>query len=119
MQQAVLDAAGNLGFRLHGVENEYDPRKGAPLPFVQLFEFKPEGRYRGKVEEIELVFKLAGDEALDVLVELDRRANSLAGLFESALETNERATRLRVTRPDAERGAIEDMLADAIDVHTG
>ena len=31
---------------------------------------------------------------------------------------NERVTRLRVTRSDAERGAIEGMLADAIDAHT-
>ncbi|QIN79832.1 hypothetical protein GBA65_16295 [Rubrobacter marinus] len=28
LQQAVLDAAGNLGFRLRQVENEHDPRKG-------------------------------------------------------------------------------------------
>ena len=118
LQQAVLDAAGNLGFHLRQVENEYDPRKGAPLPFVQQFEFRPEGRYRGKVEEIELVFKLSGDETLDVLVELDRRAGSLGGLLESALDMNERFTRLRVTRSDAERGAIEGMLADAIDAHT-
>ena len=118
LQQAVLDATENLGFRLRQVENEHEPRRGAPLPFVQLFEFRPEGGdYEGKVEEIELVFKLSGDEALDVLIEIDRRANSLGGLLESALETNERFTRLRVTRSDAERGAIEGMLAKEIDAH--
>jgi sporulation-control protein spo0M len=43
MQQAVLDAAGSLGFHLQQVENEYNPRKGAPLPFVQQLEFRPRG----------------------------------------------------------------------------
>lgn len=118
LQQAVLDAAGNLGFHMRQVENEYEPRKGAPLPFVQQFGFKPEGRYGDKVEEIEFVFKLSGDEALDILVELDRRAGSLGDMREPALETNERLSSLRVTRSDAERGAIEVMLADVIDAHT-
>ena len=115
LQQAVLDAAGNLAFRLRQVENEYAPRKGAPLPFVQIFEFGPEGPYSGKVQEIEFVFKLSGDEALDVLVEIDPRAGFLGGLLESAPEVNERFARLRVPRSDAKRGAIEGMLAGAID----
>ena len=117
LQQAVLSAAQNLGFGLRQVENEYAPRKGAPLPFVQQLEFRPGGRYAGRVEELELVFKLHGDDALDVLVELDRRAGGLGGLLESALEMNERVSRLSVTRSDAERGAVEGMLAQLIDGH--
>ena len=118
LQQAILEAAQNLGFQLRQVENEYDPRRGAPLPFVQQLEFRSRGRYAGRVEEVELVFKLMSDDALDVLVELDRRARSLGGLLESALEMNERFSRLRVTRADAERGAVEAMLAQTIDSHT-
>ncbi|MEJ7842302.1 MAG: sporulation protein [Rubrobacter sp.] len=117
LEQAVLSAAQNLGFTLRQAENEYAPRKGAPLPFVQQLEFRPGGRYAGRVEELELVFKLAGDDALEVLVELDRRAGGLGGLLESALEMNERVSRLTVTRSDVERGAVEDMLARLIDSH--
>ena len=118
LQQAVLSAAANLGFELRQAENEYAPRAGAPLPFVQQLEFRPRGgRYSGRVEELELVFKLSGDDALDVLVELDRRAGGLGGLLESALEMNERRSRLSVTRADAERGAVEGMLARLIDGH--
>ena len=117
LQQAVLSAAQNLGFTLRQVENEYAPRKGAPLPFVQQLEFRPGGRYAGRVEELELVFKLHGDDALDVLVELDRSAGGIGGLLESALEMNERVSRLSVTRSDAERGAVEGMLAQLIDGH--
>jgi sporulation-control protein len=115
LQQAVLSAAQNLGFGLRQAENEYAPRKGAPLPFVQQLEFRPGGRYAGRVEELELVFKLSGDDALEVLVELDRRAGGLGGLLESALEMNERLSRLSVTRSDVERGAVEGMLAQLID----
>jgi sporulation-control protein len=117
LQQAVLSAAQNLGFGLRQVENEYAPRKGAPLPFVQQLEFRPGGRYAGRLEELELVFKLRGDDALEVLVELDRRAGGIGGLLESALEMNERVSRLTVTRSDAERGAVEGMLAQLIDGH--
>lgn len=118
LQQAVLDAAQSLGFQLRQAENEYDPRKGTPLPFVQQLEFRPHGRYAGHVEEIELIFKLASDDDLEVLVELDRRARNLGGLLESALEMNERMGRLHVTRADVERGAVEGMLARLIDSYT-
>ena len=110
-------SADEPGFTLRQAENEYAPRKGAPLPFVQQLEFRPGGRYAGRLEELELIFKLHSDDALDVLVELDRRAGGLGGLLESALEMNERVSRLPVTRSDVERGAVEGMLAQLIDGH--
>ena len=62
-------------------------------------EFRPGGeRYAGYVEELGLVFKL-GEDLLYVLVGLDRRARSLGGFFESAMEVNERFDRLVVTPP--------------------
>lgn len=117
LQQAVLSAAQNLGFQLRQAENEYAPRMGAPLPFIQQLEFRPHGRYAGRVEELELVFKLSGDDALEVLVELDRMGGGLGGLLEQALEMNERLSRLTVTRSDVERGAVESMLQQLIDGH--
>jgi sporulation-control protein spo0M len=98
LQQAVLEAVQNLEFILYQVENEHDPRKGHPRPFVQQLGFRPTGGpYAGHVEELELVFKM-GPDALDVLVELDRRARSLGGFLESAMELNERCDRLQDTR---------------------
>jgi sporulation-control protein len=116
LQQAVLDAAGNLGFRLYQAENEFDPRKGDPYPFGQQLEFRPQGRYAGHVEELELVFKL-GEDLLDVLVGLDRQARSLGSFLESAMELNERFDRLRVTPADVGSGAVDAMLAQLIDNH--
>jgi sporulation-control protein len=117
MQQAVLDAAGSLGFHLQQVENEYNPRKGAPLPFVQQLEFRPRGRrYAGHVEELELVLKQHAGE-LEVLVELDRRARSLGGFLESAMEMNERFDVLRVTQADVQQGTVDDKLTRLIEQH--
>ena len=118
MQQAVLDAADRLGFYLQQVETEYSPRKGAPLPFVQQLEFKPRsGRFAGHVEELELVFKQRAGE-LEVLVELDRRARSLGGFLESAMEMNERFDVLRITPADVEHGTVEEKLVRLIEGHT-
>lgn len=118
MQQAVLAAADGLGFHIHEVENEYDPKKGAPLPFVQQIEFRPRGgRYASRVEELEMIFKQR-ENGLEVLVELDRRGGDLGGLLESALEMNERRDVLRVTSADVERGTVEDDLARLIEAHT-
>jgi sporulation-control protein len=119
VQQAVLDAAQNLGFRLYQVENEYSPSKGYPHPFVQQLELKPSGggRYAGRVEELELIFK-PREDGLDVLVELDRRASSLGGFLESAMELNERFDRLHVTPAEARTNAVEGMLSHVIETHT-
>ena len=117
MQQAVLEAADDLGFRMQQVENEYNPRKGAPLPFVQQLEFRPRGgRYAGRVEELELVFKQRAGE-LEVLVELDRRARSLGGFLETAMEMNERFDVLRITPADVEGRTVAEKLARLIDRH--
>ena len=119
MQRAVLEAAERLGFHLYQVENEYDPRKGAPLPFVQQMEFRARGgRYAGRVEELELVFKQRPNE-LEVLVELDRRARSLGGFLESAMEMNERFDVLRVTQADVQGGTVDEKLAHLLDRHSG
>jgi sporulation-control protein len=118
MQRAVLEAAESLGFHLHQAENEYNPRKGAPLPFVQQLEFRPRGgRYAGHVEELELVLKQRAGE-LEVLVELDRRARSLGGFLESAMEMNERFDVLRVTPADVEQRTVHEKLDRLIDHHT-
>jgi sporulation-control protein len=117
MQQAVLEAANSLGFHLQQVENEYNPRKGAPLPFVQQLEFRPRGgRYAGHVEELELVLKQRASE-LEVLVELDRQARSVGGFLESAMEMNERFDVLRITPADVQQGTVDDKLARLIEHH--
>lgn len=99
LMQAVLDALNNLGFQLHQVDCEYNPHWGNNYPFVQEFEFRPFGNYRSSLDELEVIFSLHAD-ALEVFLELDRRARGLGGFLAEAFDLDERYTRFRVT-PDS------------------
>lgn len=52
----VLDAIDLLGFKLREVTNDYAPRLGGNLPFVQEFEFVPTSKFRGYLDELEVLF---------------------------------------------------------------
>lgn len=95
----VLKAADQLGFRLRDASNEYAPYHGRPygLPFVQEFEFLPSAQYRGRLDEIEIVC-YPDDDGIGLLLQIDRKARGLAGLFAEAMDTDERFVKLRFTR---------------------
>ncbi len=97
--QAVLEAMTRLGFRLREVECTYAPRLGERFGFVQEFEFVPvRGPFRGRLDEVEVYFFPRG-EALELVLQVDRRARDLHGLLEEAMGMDERFVRL-VLRPD-------------------
>jgi sporulation-control protein len=117
LQTAVLETIGRLGFSLHQVENEYDPRRGRPRPFVQELEFKPHGGpFAGRFSELEVVFKPAAD-GYDVYLEMDRRARGLAGFLEAAADMNERYEVVHVTPYEAGSGQLDAMIGDRIARH--
>ncbi|SDJ16128.1 sporulation protein [Salimicrobium halophilum] len=94
--EKVLEALENhLDFRLREVEMEYSKRHG----FVQEFEFAAGGEYRAYLDELEAIFFLSEDK-LDVMLEVDRRARGLGGLFAEALEMDE--SRAKVTLSSSE-----------------
>lgn len=101
--QTVLDALDELGFRLREVTNEYAPRLGRSLPFVQEFEFVPTTHFRGKLDELEVMFFPQG-ENLQLLLQIDRRARGLSGLFAEALEMDESFVRLTIPGSELKRG---------------
>ncbi|MCA1010529.1 sporulation protein [Halobacillus halophilus] len=91
--EKVLDAIENrLGFRLREVEMEYSKHLG----YVQEFEFAPVGEYRSYLDELEAIFFLK-ENHLDVMLEVDRRARGLGGLFAEALEMDESRTKVTLT----------------------
>lgn len=80
--------------------------------------FRPSGgRYAGRVEELELIFKPCQD-GLGVLVELDRRTSSLGDSLDLAMKLNECFDRLQVTPAEARTNAVEGMLSHVIETHT-
>ncbi|WP_160722148.1 sporulation protein [Bacillus sp. USDA818B3_A] len=102
LMTAVFNAVDQLGFRIREADCEEAPRRlRGRLPFVQEFEFVPtSGQFRGKLDELEVVFFPSGNGALDIMFQVDRRARGLSGLFSEALGTDETNVRLTVTNEE-------------------
>lgn len=116
--QTVLDAVDLLGFHLREVTNDYAPRLGGALPFVQEFEFVPGNKFRGHLDELEILFFPRGD-TLELMLQIDRRARGLRGLFAEALNMDESFLRIQLSREDLMSGphSVAAQLEDMITRH--
>lgn len=115
MQRAVLDAMDRLSMRLRKVEHEYDPWRGGHHQFVQELEFKPSGgHYQGRVDEVEMVFRAAGD-GYDVHLEVDRRRRGVGGFFAEMANMDERRTGFHVGPAELTSGVVDGLLVQTID----
>ncbi|MDF2958902.1 MAG: sporulation protein SpoOM [Paenibacillus sp.] len=102
--QTVLDAVEQLGFRPREVTCEYAPRLGRNLPFVQEFEFVPTTHFRGNLDELEIIF-FPDDDGVELLLQIDRKARGLMGMFAEAADMDESFVRCRFSEYDLRRGA--------------
>ena len=104
----VLDALlKDLGFRLRKVEMEYSRRHR----YVQEFEFVPGPEFSHDLDELEVLFFMKED-GIELILQVDRRAKGLGGLFAEALEMDESFVRVIFTKEEVARGttAIADKL---------
>jgi len=99
---SVLNSLSSLGFRLREVECEQASyRMRNRLPFIQEFEFIPiAGSFRGRLDELELVFVPTSSTAADLWFQVDRKARGLGGFLSEAFEMDETNVRLSVTTND-------------------
>ena len=98
MIQAMFDAMTSLGFRMYKSDCESGYKYGRR--YVQEFEFKPQsGKFRGKLDEVELICITSPDELM-VYMQVDRRARSFKGLIAGALDLDETRLSFRVTKTD-------------------
>lgn len=114
LMQQVLNAVESLGFQLKEVDCEYSRHLSSRYPFVQEFEFRPIGKYRGRLDEIEVIFSLHHD-GLEVFLEIDRKARGFGGFLQEAFDMNDRYARLSVTpaylqRPQELAAAIDNTI---------
>ncbi|GGL64800.1 sporulation protein [Streptomyces fumigatiscleroticus] len=79
VQEAVLEALGQLGFGFRSADLEYGRigGTGQQLPFFQEIELTPAPQYAHQVNEIELTF-LASPAGLEVVLEADKRGGFLS-----------------------------------------
>ena len=87
----VLNSISSLGFRLREAECEKATyRLHGRLPFIQEFEFVPtSGTFRGRLDELELVFIPSSPTTADVHLQIDRKARGLSGFLSEAMEMDE------------------------------
>jgi sporulation-control protein len=78
--ERVLAAIQNLGFNLFKVDCEYTPHFGGRFPFVQEFEFKPSGEFRGRLDELEAYLK-PNANGIEVIFQVDRRGGVFSEFF--------------------------------------
>ncbi|WP_134686996.1 sporulation protein [Brevibacillus migulae] len=112
LMSKVLEAVKEIGFHMYKVDCEYNRQLGRTYPFVQEFEFRPNGKYRSRLEELEVVFFLRENEC-EVLLQVDKRARGLLGAFEEAFNLDERYVRFRISNADLSRSTSE--IAHSID----
>nr|WP_255570278.1 sporulation protein [Cohnella sp. CFH 77786] len=112
----VLQAAELAGFRFRNAECEYT-RLGGRLPFLQEFEYVPAGRFRGRLDEIEIAFVRQDANGIELLVQIDRRARGLSSLFAEALDMDESFVRVRLSAAELAAGpnAVAGKLAGIIE----
>ncbi|RWZ60752.1 sporulation protein [Halobacillus fulvus] len=104
----------SLGFQLRKVEMEYSKRHG----YVQEFEFYPRGEFRSYLDELEAVFFLQ-EHQVEVMLEVDRRARGLGGLFAEALEMDESHVRVVLTKSELQSPqTVENKLRQVIEEHS-
>ncbi|WP_071459859.1 sporulation protein [Bacillus massilinigeriensis] len=102
LMAAVFKTVDKLGFRLRESECEQAPyHLRRRLPFIQEFEFVPvSGPFRGRLDELELVFFPVTSTQMELHMQVDRRARGLGGFLSEALEMDETNIRLSITNSD-------------------
>ncbi len=113
LMELVINAIQNLGFQLHQVNCEYNSHLGGNYPFLQEFEFRPTGKYRGKLDELEVIFSLNADE-LNVILEIDKRARGLGGFITEAFDMDEKRVQLIVTPDYLDRSDDLEAIIDEV-----
>ena len=93
----VLDSFEKLGFRMREADNEELPhRLRRHLSFAQEIEFVATGgEFRGRFDEVELVM-FPSEDAVDLLLQVDRRARGLGSFLSEQMGTDESYASLSV-----------------------
>ncbi len=112
---SVLNEIQNLGFTLRKAECEKASyRFRSKYPFIQEFEFVPvSGAFRGRLDELEIVFLSQSENNVEILMQVDRRARGFGGFLAEALDADESHVRLTISKQDLPnlRGKLEQTIS--------
>lgn len=113
--QRVLEGVERLGFYLYKADNEYSRHARGRFPFVQELEFRPGGRYGGRMKELELIMR-PDPSGVEVLLEVDLRARGLMGMLMEEFDFNERFAHVRFSNDElGQPSTVENKLVGALE----
>ena len=110
-QQVILDAMDELGFRLKKADTEMLParHRSGRLPIAQELEYSANGsRFGRQLDEVEVVI-LQDEDAIELLIQVDRSVHDLGSLFADLTGTDESTHRVRY---DAARLSVAEVRRD-------
>lgn len=111
--QTVLTALQHeLSFTLRKVDMEMYKKRY----IVQEYEFTPGSLYRKDLDELEVLF-FPQENGLELVMEVDRRAKGLSGLFAEALDMDESHVRVHLSNEELAQGqsVVANKLQQVID----
>ncbi len=79
----MMDEFAKADFILYGVDSVYH-QEAEPHPFVQIFTFRPSGRYHGYLDELSVIFHVTESE-VQMDIEILRGGRSLTSLYRWSL----------------------------------
>lgn len=107
--ERVLNALQSLGFSLFKVDTEYTHRFGGQYPFVQEFEFKAGGEFRGRLDELEAYLR-PNQNGIEVMFQIDKRG----GAFSEFFGTDENHASVNLSAADLQNPNLPGILRDVI-----
>lgn len=107
--EKVLRAIESIGFSLFKVDCEYTHKFGGRYPFVQEFEFKAGGEFRGRLDELEAYLR-PNQNGIEVIFQIDKRG----GAFSEYFGTDEKHASIKLSAADLQNPNLPGILRDVI-----
>ncbi len=70
---------------------------------MQELELRPTREFRNELDELEILYSIH-DNYLELIIEIDRKAKGLAGIFAEAIDIDETKGRLQITKEELNKG---------------
>ncbi|WP_445491147.1 sporulation protein [Niallia sp. 03133] len=114
---SLFTSLSELGFQLKHVEckkGSYHTRNH--LPFLQELEYMPvSGPFYRRLDEIEIMLLAVEEKQLDLLIQIDKKARGLSGLFAEAFDMDEQFVLLTIMEED--KSILKQKLSAIIEQH--
>lgn len=116
--QNIFDAIKEIGFRVREIETIESSKKINKRGFVQEFEYDPTTAFRGRLDELEVVFN-TDDNGIKLYLQVDRKVRCFASLISEALSLDESFLLVYFKNSELENiSYIKDKIYNLINSHS-